>query len=143
MKRCLLKHFPRFQTRSIAIHTTYALHASQNQQTHVGLEVYLVQCSPCVLKHTSQVCHVSIISSMDSGKKSWKLDLMSSTQDITYRVGPGIILLMFSTLALPPLSWEEEYQSKLPPLDGNVTSGASSSRASYFGASSSFDWSVS
>ena len=115
-----MRHFPRFQTGSIAIHTTYALHASQNQKSHVSLEVYLVQCSPCVSKHTLplQVCHVyvSIISSMESGKKTWKLDLMSSTRDIMYRVDPGIIIIMFSTLVLPPLSWEEEYQSKLQPL---------------------------
>ena len=60
MKSCVLKHFPRFQAGSITIHTTYVLYPSQNQQTHVGLEVYLVQCSPCVPKHTIplQLCHI-------------------------------------------------------------------------------------
>ena len=42
---------------------------------------------------------------MESGKKSWKMDLMSSTRDVAYRVGPGVILMIFSPLALPPLSW--------------------------------------
>ena len=67
---------------------------------------------------------------MDSGKKSWKLDLMSSTRDVAYRVGPGVILMIFSPLALPPLSWGDEYQRKLLPLDWNVTSGVSSPGAS-------------
>ena len=90
MKSCLLKHFPWFQTRSIAINTTYALHASQNQQTHVGLEVYLVPTlSMCHQTHTSP----SGLSCPDSGKKSWKLDLIVD-----------IILTMFSSLAQPPLS---------------------------------------
>lgn len=34
---------------------------------------------------------------------------------------------MFSTLALLPLSWGDEYQSKCPLLDWNVSSGASPS----------------
>ena len=72
---------------------------------------------------------------MDSGKKSWKLDLMSSTRDVAYRVGPGVILMIFSPLALPPLSWGDEYQIKLPSLDWNSTSGVSSPGASSPGAS--------
>ena len=84
--------------------------SSQNQQTHVGLDVYLVKCS---LRFPSRFVMSNIVSSMVSGKKSWKVNLMSSTLDIAYRVGPGIILTMFSTLALPPLSWEEECQSSV------------------------------
>ena len=30
---------------------------------------------------------------------------MSSTRDVAYRVGPHFILMIFSPLALPPLSW--------------------------------------
>lgn len=69
----------------------------------------------------------TIILSMESGKRSWKLELMSSTRDVAYRVGPGIIFMMFSTLALCPLSWGNEDQNKCPLLDWNVSSGACSS----------------
>ena len=30
---------------------------------------------------------------------------MSSTRDVAYSVGPGVVLMIFSTLVLPPLSW--------------------------------------
>lgn len=80
-----------------------------------------------------------IIPSVDSGKKSWKLDLMSSTWDVTYRVGPGVIFMFFS-LTLLSLSCGDEDQSKCPLLDWTVSSGSCSSGAS---PSPSVDWSVS
>ena len=55
---------------------------------------------------------------MDSGKMSWKLGLMSSTRDVAYRVGPGVILMILSPLALPPLSWGMNTRASCHPWTG-------------------------
>ena len=73
MKSCLLKQFPQFQTGSIAIHTTDALHASQNQNKKCTW-FNGSMLSRCLQTHA---CHVmsTIISFMDSGKKELEAGL--------------------------------------------------------------------
>jgi hypothetical protein len=58
---------------------------------------------------------------IDSVRNSLKQDFMSSTQDMAYLVGPGVILITFSADSRLLLSCVDEDQDKFPFLDQNVT----------------------